>query len=104
MKIWNKNVKLIAMPIISIVMLIAIRLNPAKIVSTYWWNVKLVCPEHKTPDVQVKQSGYFQNAHAIKNAQMDAWIVQILYVRNVIQYPPTTNIIWKYVLTCMEQK
>ena len=56
MKFWNKNVKLIAMPIISIVMLIAIRLNRAKIVSTYLWNVKLVCPEHKTPYVEVKQS------------------------------------------------
>ena len=44
------------MPIISIVMLIAIRLNRAKIVSTYLWNVKLVCPEHKTPYVEVKQS------------------------------------------------
>ena len=44
------------MPIISIVMLIAIRLNPANIVSTYSWNVKLVCSEHKTPSGEVKQS------------------------------------------------
>ena len=94
------------MPTISIVMLIAIRLNPVKFVSTYSPNVKLVCQQS---DIKLLNTGkigkniknYFKNAHAMKDAQMDAETillnVQIQYVRNVIQYPPKTIIIWKSV-------
>ena len=35
---------------------------------------------------------------------MDARNAGILYVKNVTQFHPKTNIIWKYAWTCMEQK